>query len=75
MNYFDSSQLIIAGDLSSRIGTLMSDDTNYNYIDNPDVGINGNGNNLLEIYNRTSDLVIVNGFMMKIKNLIQILHW
>ena len=46
MNYFDSSQLIIAGDLN----------TNYNYIDNP--GINANDNNLLEIYNRTSDFVI-----------------
>ena len=36
MNHFDSSQLIIAGDLNLPIGPLMSDNTNCNHIDNPE---------------------------------------
>ena len=58
---FRSYQLIILGDLNSRIGTPSYDAT-FCYVQNPDTSTNANGIRLLK-WLMNNDIVIVNGLI------------
>ena len=59
IEHFKNRQIIIIGDMNSRVGTPTKH--MFDYIENPDVTINSNGRSLLKILERNDDLFIVNG--------------
>ncbi len=60
LDYFKSSQLLIVGDLNTRIGTLNDD-----YTPNPDQVVNEHGKQLLRICGYDDDVKIINGYKKK----------
>ena len=57
LDHYKSSQLIIVGDMNTRIGNLGG-----KYSVNPDHIVNEHGKKLLKIYNDDEDVKIVNGY-------------
>ena len=60
LNHFKNRQIIIIGDMNSRIATP---DGPFKYKPNPDTVINSNGRNLLNILNNHAELFVINGII------------
>jgi hypothetical protein len=60
-----SKQLVLMGDLNSRIGSLNTNNRNYSHAQNPDNIVNMNGRKLLKWLKEYEKLVVLNGLQWK----------
>ena len=62
-NKFQSTHLIITGDLNARMGSVIYKNDSIRHTANPDPVINSNGRDLLEWIGSNNDMILVNGYI------------
>ena len=60
---FNSCDLIITGDMNSRIGTMKYEQLLIEHKENPDSVINANGKKMIELIERWKNMVVLNGLV------------